>query len=118
MKAVLPLLALLVQLPEPDLYREFRATQTGTPHAIVSLIAIEADGTPVRGTIQCSGYWFKYADEETTAEGWALPFVTDARGAIVMNPRTTDAPFLCWSEIRGHRGEVIVDLAASDQRVF
>jgi hypothetical protein len=82
-------------------------------HAMVTLIAVHRDGTPVRGFIRCLGFWWKHADEHQVIEGVALPFATDSRGAVIMNPRLADKQITCWSEDRGMHGEVTVNLATT-----
>jgi hypothetical protein len=102
---------LLAQEPSGELWEDYLATQGGSSQALVTLIAQHVDGTPVRGYIRCAGWWVKYEDDPArTFAGTSLPFETDARGAIVMNPQVTDEQIFCWSEDKGMRGEVSVDL--------
>jgi hypothetical protein len=105
--AVLALVAL--QQPEIDLDAEYLALQTGSRLAMVTLIAVDEAGLPVRGTIQCGGVWRKFQDDaELFIE--ALPFVTDSRGAIVMNPALDDEYIVCWSTKGDLYGRIRVDL--------
>jgi hypothetical protein len=101
---------LLAQMAEPSLETDYLRLK-GSAFALVTLIAVHVDGTPVRGFIRCDGEWFKYADEEDVLWGVALPFKTDARGAVVMNPHLDIEQLHCWSEDRGMRGDVTVDLS-------
>lgn len=107
------MLLLLAQSPEPTLERDYLRTFTGSPQQLVCIIATDAEGRPYRGYVSCSGWWFKYADEDTTANGYALPFLTDARGAIVMNPHRDDDFFVCWATDYPEQ-KVLVDLSASN----
>lgn len=100
------LLSLLVT-QAPDLERELKATRNGTDHALITIIARHADGRPYRGAIQCSGQWFKHEDGDVVYSGTALPFQTDSRGAIVMNPKQEDVGMLCWAG----GGQVIVNFS-------
>jgi len=51
---------------------------------LIELQALHLDGSPARGTIACSGYWRKFDEREES--GPNLPFATDARGVIILNP--------------------------------
>ena len=106
MNRTLILTALLVS-QMPDLDQEFRLTRAGSPQGLVTIIAQYPDGRPARGTISCSGWWRKFQEG---AEDYALsmPFVTDSRGAIGMNPSLDDGWMLCWSEKDGLTGRVTV----------
>jgi hypothetical protein len=104
---------LLAQTAEPGLEEEFLNARNGTGTALVTLIAVHMDGTPVRGFIQCAGEWMKYADEEDVLWGVALPFKTDSRGAVVMNPHLEFEEIRCWSQDKGMRGEVTVELSGT-----
>ena len=99
--------SLSAQEPEIDLERERHAMRTGSDYALITLIAQHEDGTPVRGFIQCAGNWHKY-QEGPQLYGEALPFATDARGAIVMNPHLSDEYIVCWSRDRCAYGRVVV----------
>lgn len=81
-------------------------------HMMITLMAEHMDGTPARGTIGCSGGWFKHADEEETSYGPYLPFTTDSRGAIVLNPGWGDydeeEPLQCEARSGEQRGTVSV----------
>lgn len=110
-------LALLLIGPEPDLEQDYLATRDGSRLAMVTVICRRADGRPVRGTIQCAGYWFKHQDGEPVFYGSSLPFQTDSRGAIVMNPAVADEWMTCWCEDHGTRGEVTVEFAHDPAQV-
>jgi hypothetical protein len=97
----------------PDLEQDYLAMFGGSPQRAVTIIATYEDGRPYQGAMWCEGWWIKYADEETAAHGYGLPFRPDARGAIVMNPRSTDEPFSCFAG----DGSVLVDLASSVYRI-
>lgn len=97
-KLLTPLLVLLAQVNsgEIDLEQERLRMFNGTEHALVTLIARHADGSLARGTIACQGLWFKYQDKkDEQAWDWALPFKTDSRGAIIMNPHLEDGSMDC-----------------------
>lgn len=80
---------------------------------MVTIRAIHADGTSARGSINCTGSWEKYGDtgrnNAPLKYGWRLPFKTDSRGAIILNPRTGDFaedPMYCQAiDKHGHMGE-------------
>jgi hypothetical protein len=112
----LPLVALLLtQEPAIDLERDRLAMYDGSHLALITLIAQYEDGTPARGYIACEGSWYKHADrDEDTAVGIGLPFKTDARGAIVMNPLLSDEWIECFASKDGYYGRVRVEF--SDQR--
>lgn len=92
----------------PDLEQELRLARGGSEVAMITLIARYADGTPVRGEIQCAGWWRKFQDGEPEVYAQSLPFKTDSRGAIVMNPSLADEWIVCWSERDGLSGRVTV----------
>lgn len=105
---------LLAQSPDEDmasLEQDRLATINGSPYGLITIIARHVDGTPVRGYISCSGVWMKH--EDGGPEEWALnlPFKTDSRGAIVMNPRIADEWIVCTSVDRGRRGTVLVEFS-------
>ena len=114
------LVLLLLQTTEPDLKWEKKRTLTGTPYAMFVVIATHEDGRPVRGTIACTGGWFKYADEEKKTISWALPFRTDSRGAAVFNPRYDDDYFMsCWATAdTGEYGKVSFTLEPGVRRLI
>lgn len=104
------IVALLMQ--EPDLIKDYQhAYGNGSELAMVTLIARYPDGSPVRGFIRCAGTWFKHADEERIFYGPELPFQTDSRGAVIMNPSVEDEYIECWSQERGYYGRVRVDFS-------
>lgn len=110
----LVLMGLLVQAPAIDLERESLAMRHGSRLAMVTLIASHPDGSPVRGHIQCAGSWFKHEDDNRRVwHGPSLPFETDSRGAVIMNPALADEWIHCWATDRGRRGDVTVDLAGT-----
>lgn len=116
-KASLAFVVMLSMAQEPTLEREYASTRkAGSGLALITLIAIHEDGTPVRGFISCSGVWFKHADEQTVTQGLSLPFATDARGAIVMNPSLDDEWIVCRSEAHGASGRVEVAFDADHPR--
>lgn len=106
-------LLLLAQAVDGGLQQDYLATRTGSPHALVTIIAVHQDGTPVRGYIQCAGEWFKHADEDTVIWSEALPFKTDSRGAVTFNPRLEDEQILCWCIDNGMRGDIAVNLSGT-----
>lgn len=106
--ALLAFVALGLQEPEIDLDRERLAMRDGSGLAMVTLIATYPDGTPVRGEIQCGGNWHKHQDGNPEQYGPSLPFVTDSRGAVIMNPHLSDEWIVCWSAKDGATGKVIV----------
>ncbi len=113
------LLALwLAQVSEPTLEQQYAlATGGGSHHALVTLIELHEDGTPVRGFIACSGWWQKYQDLQTDEEPVFyenLAFRTDSRGAIVMNPHTDNEWVHCWSSDKGKHGSVTVQFDEDD----
>jgi hypothetical protein len=110
--AAITFASLLAQDPAIDLETERLALVTGSPHALITLIAEYADGTPVRGVIQCAGTWRKYQDGvEFYTE--ALPFATDSRGAVIMNPHVEDEAIVCWSQQDGVIGRTTVTFDAN-----
>jgi hypothetical protein len=106
---------LLAQTAEPTLDQQYRtAIGVGSHHALVTLIAVHTDGTPVRGDIYCAGFWQKYQDlltDEKPKFYENLAFKTDSRGAVVMNPRTNNEWVTCWAEDGGKRGSVVVEFS-------
>lgn len=104
----LTLIALMVLGQESSLDEDFRATVNDSRAAMVTLIATYPDGSPARGQIRCAGIWFKHADETELLVGEALPFETDSRGAVIVNPHVSDEWIECWSESRGYYGRVRV----------
>ncbi len=108
-------LLLAAQLGGPvseQLERERLAAGNGSYRALLTIIAVHEDGTPVRGYIRCSGWWIKYEDDPArTFAGEALPFKTDSRGAIVMNPHLDDEDMYCWSTDKGKHGVVHIYFA-------
>lgn len=84
------LLMMLAQVERPiDLDRERRLALygEGSPHMLITVKAEYLDGRPMfPGTIGCTGYWYKHVDEQTKVWAWMLPFSTDSRGAIGLNP--------------------------------
>lgn len=113
----LALLAFIaIQEPAIDLEREARALREGSRLALITLIAQYPDGTPHRGVIQCAGSWFKH-QEGPVQYGTSLPFQTDSRGAIVMNPALADEWIVCWAEHDGAVGKAIVDLTVDPAQV-
>lgn len=108
---------LLAQSPDDDkasLERDRLATINGSPYGLITIIARHVDGSPVRGYISCSGVWMKH--EDGGPEEWALnmPFKTDSRGAIVMNPNIEDEWMVCQSADKGRRGTVLVEFSEDD----
>ncbi len=101
-----------------DLERERLAVSNGSPLAMITVIARYQDGRPFRGSIQCSGEWFKHADEDATPSGPSLPFRTDARGAVILNPHLTDGWILCWAESNGLSGRVTASFEDTPTGVF
>jgi len=91
-----------------DLERERLSTGNGSPLAMITVIARYEDGSPVRGEISCSGNWFKHEDGDPQFSGPALPFRTDSRGAVILNPHLDDAWIVCWCEQDGQSGKVLV----------
>lgn len=111
MKALAIVALLAVQAPDVDLEQDSLLTRSGSAQAMVTLIATYPDGTPLRGFIQCGGTWFKHADEADVLEGEALPFRTDSRGAIIVNPHVEDEWITCWASGDGAHGKVLVELS-------
>ena len=111
MKALAVLALLAVQQPAIDLETESQALRPGSPLAMVTLIATYPDGTPLRGFIQCGGSWYHHTDNSDDIEVVeALPFRTDSRGAIIVNPHLEDEWIVCWAEQHGAAGKVMVEL--------
>lgn len=90
---------------------------------LVNMIEIQAihftDGSPARGTISCNGYWIKFQDEKNQPllEGTGLPFKTDSRGVIIMNPWVgmydEEDPLICRAtDVHGHTGSGMVTMPA------
>lgn len=115
MRPALLLVALV--LAEPDLASEWRAMHTTSTKALLTIQAQTPDGVPVRGEIACTGHWYKYQDGPIQFSGEALPFQTDSRGAIVMNPSVEDEAITCWMEHRGQRGTVAINFVADATQV-
>lgn len=107
---------LLAQAPfEPlTLEQDYLRTKSGSGMAMVTLIALHEDGTPLRGYISCAGSWFKHQDGEPTFYASSLPFRTDARGAIVMNPSLEDEWIACSATDKGKKGTVVVDFTDAE----
>ena len=98
------------QLADPDLDAERRRATpaTKTIYSLITIIATYDDGTPVYpGTIGCSGYWFKYIDEQTIVFEEGLPFSTDARGAIILNPFSNIDTLTCVARSPDGRSTVV-----------
>lgn len=106
-------LVALLALQTPTLADDYRATVGGSELAMVTLIATYPDGSPVRGVIRCAGTWFKHADEQTVFFAPELPFQTDSRGAVIMNPHLDDEWIDCWCEANGYVGRVRVTFSGS-----
>ena len=105
---------LLAQSPDDDmasLEQDRLATINGSPYALITLIAQHVDGSPVRGYIQCSGVWTKHQDGQPEEFEWAMPFKTDMRGAIVMNPHIEHEWIVCSSRDKGRYGKVLVEFS-------
>lgn len=112
MRTLLLLLALVAQQSDVDsvdqLQYEKYAAEGATPFD--DMITIQAvhfeDGTPARGTIACNGWWRKF--DETQQGDYNLPFKTDSRGVIVMNPwigQYRYGPMICSAlDVHGHTG--------------
>lgn len=106
------IVALFAQEPVIDLDRQVLSTRphTGTYLELVEIQAVHRDGTGARGVISCSGSWIKYQDSKNQpiVAGWNLPFKTDSRGLIILNPGIGDfeeEPMRCASEdSHGHLG--------------
>jgi hypothetical protein len=97
-----------------DLEREWKATTNESRLAMITIIATYPDGRPVRGEIQCSGDWYKHEDGPDHLTVPSLPFVTDSRGAIIVNPHISDAWMICWCEQNGQAGRVSVSFDDAD----
>jgi hypothetical protein len=100
---------------DPTIRRDRYRLYDGSKFAIVTLVAEHADGTPARGWISCDGHWTKHRDEDTTVGGWNLPFTTDARGAIILNPHYYEDEMLncrAWDK-HLHSGESSFSLIES-----
>ncbi len=113
---------LFAQTPEEvqrDYDRAVGRVQGGSRHALVTIRARHEDGTPLRGFIQCSGYWQKYQDRQNDEEiefVKHLPFKTDSRGAIAMNPLLADEWIFCWASDKGKTGSVIAQFDEDNPR--
>ena len=105
-------------LTGPDLAHEERRLMRGSPLAMLTIVARYQDGTPFRGFISCSGEWFKHSDEETSLTGPSLPFRTDSRGAVILNPHTTDGWIICWATDNGLSGRVTASFEDEPTGVF
>ena len=90
------------------------ATVNGSPFAMVTLIALHEDGSPVRGYIRCSGVWTKHQDGQPEEYEWGMPFKTDMRGAVVMNPHIAHEWIVCSSNDKGRYGKVLVEFSEDD----
>jgi hypothetical protein len=77
----------------------------------VSMLRVTArhtDGSAARGSISCSGAWFKFQDGPKQEGDWNFPFVTDSTGSIILNPwigTYEDDPMVCTAlDKHGHSG--------------
>lgn len=111
--AVLAVVALLaLQAPAvPDLDEEYRRIRMiGTTSMFFTVIVLDEQGSPAKGSIWCDGYWWRHADEDTTVGGTKLTFSTDSRGAMIFIT-TRDAydeePWqTCHAESKGRVGSL------------
>jgi hypothetical protein len=105
------------QASEPTLDEQFARIQpAGTVHALLTIIAEFEDGSPARGVIQCNGTWYKHQEDDQPLLP-QLPFKTDSRGAVIMNPRRETGWIICWSERDGKSGQVTIDFADEPRQV-
>ena len=98
---------------EPNLEQDYNRTLNGSPLAMVMVIARYPDGKPFRGVIRCTGEWYKHADEPDHLTLPAMPFKTDGRGAVVLNPHLSDESITCWAtDAAGVTGKTVVTFDA------
>ncbi len=104
---------LFAQAPEPFTVEEelYRLQHQGPANHVVTMIATHVDGSPLRGYIQCGGYWTKHVDEDTTIGAPNLPFKTDSRGAVIFNPGIEDTWIFCFAEDGEYAGETLLTLS-------
>lgn len=115
-KATLVSVLLLAQ--SHDVVRELqldleRTRPSTTQSMMIEVQAAHADGSPAKGTIACSGLWRKYDEQETV--GWDLPFDTDSRGVIFLNPwigtYADGEDLICRAKDKhGHQGVVSIPM--------
>ena len=108
------LIAALLMTTEPNLEQDYAQTLDGSALAMVTVMARYPDGRPVRGYIQCSGNWFKHQDGPINLEAQSMPFRTDSRGAVILNPHLSDEWLICWCEQDGMTGHVTVSFDSAD----
>lgn len=120
-------LVLLLAAQEGDVVqiieRERMSAQNQRPFVgMVTVIARHDDGSPARGAISCSGSWFKFQDGPKQDGGWDLPFETDSRGAVVLNPFVGDYeedPMICTAlDKHGHVGRVSFTMPARQVEII
>ena len=109
MRPILIAALLVTQEPIIDLDFDRRALWGGSPLAAITFIARYEDGRPVRGFVRCLGTWYKHADEDTVMYASELPFKTDSRGAVIMNPHVDDEWIQCYVAQDGYYGETRVE---------
>ena len=103
--------ALLLIGQEGDLEQDYQRAHRGSRLAMLTIIATYADGSPMRGTIACGGWWFKHQDGADHITVEALPFATDARGAVILNPHLDDAWLVCEATDGVRSGSVTVSFS-------
>jgi hypothetical protein len=108
----------MLLLTGPDLEHDRKATANGSPLAMLTVIARYPDGTPFRGAIRCGGEWYRHADEPDKPVMQALPFRTDSRGAVIVNPQVEDGYLICWVDGNGRSGNVTANFEDDPTGVF